>query len=105
MTFQDWQRAIRTHATAAGVELPDATVDEIAEHLEDIRAAAGRDGCSEAEAAARARTALEESTLEVLREHAARRAAAREFADTVPVPPAPGKSLNMRGAFRLAIRQ
>src|SRR5690349_1914968 len=62
----DWQADIRAHAAHSGVVLTDAVVEEMAEHLEDIYAGALRDGCSESDARARARTALEESTMDIL---------------------------------------
>jgi predicted permease len=89
---RDWPREVRAQGRAAGIELPPATVDEISQHLDEIFAAALRDGCSDAEAGARARAALEESTLEILGGVAASE-------------PMTGRSLNTAGALRLAVRQ
>ena len=100
----DWQADIRAHASRADVDLTDATVEEIAEHLEDIYTGAMRDGCTESEARARARTALEESTMDVLRRvrvaTPSRQAMAEAVAHT-----SGGTSLNLSGALRLAVRQ
>ena len=49
----------------AGLDLPQATVDELALHLDDLYAAARADGASDAEARdARTDRALDESTLD-----------------------------------------
>ena len=99
----DWRRDVAARAAAAGITLPEATIEEMAEHLDEIYAAALRHGASEADAQARARAALEESTLDVLRGQPAR-----------PASPSPspfvaasstGQSLNLVGAIRLAVRQ
>ena len=99
----DWRRDVAARAAAAGITLPEATIEEMAEHLDEIHAAALRHGASEADAQARARAALEESTLDVLRGQPAR-----------PASPSPspfvaasstGQSLNLVGAIRLAVRQ
>jgi putative ABC transport system permease protein len=102
----DWQAEIRAHASRAGVVLPDATLEEIAEHLEDIYAAAIRDGCTTADAHARARVALEESTLDVLRRTPATTPSrpAREEADLI-ASASGGHRLNLSAALRLAVRQ
>ena len=68
----DWRRDVAARAAAAGITLPEATIEEMAEHLDEIYAAALRHGASEADAQARARAALEESTLDVLRGQPAR---------------------------------
>ena len=99
----NWRRDVAARAAAAGITLPEATIEEMAEHLDEIHAAALRHGASEADAQARARAALEESTLDVLRGQPAR-----------PASPSPspfvaasstGQSLNLVGAIRLAVRQ
>lgn len=104
MTTTDWRHDITAKAAAAGIELPATTVEEIAEHLDEIYAAAVRDGCGAADARARARAALDESTMDVLSGHAARRAAAAHAA-AAAVPAADGKSLNLVGALKVAVRQ
>lgn len=103
MTDFDWRQEIEQRAGAAGVILPEATIQEIAEHLDEVYVAALREGCAPAEAAAAARAVLEESALDPLRSQPTRRAS------TGPTsPPAigrSGKTLNVRGALRLAVRQ
>jgi putative ABC transport system permease protein len=100
----NWRRDIEACAKAAGSTLSDATIEEMAEHLDEIYAAAIRDGVSEDEARARARTALDESALEMLR---ARPATATSSSPSpfVAVAPVRGQSLNFAGAIRLAVRQ
>ena len=68
----DWRAAVQRHAEAAGVELPSPTVDELAQHLDDLYAAALAEGASTDEAHARAVAALAESSLSALRRHARR---------------------------------
>ena len=100
----NWRRDLAGRANAAGLTLPDATIEEMAEHLDEIYAAAIRDGVSEDEARARARTALDESALEMLR---ARPATGTSSSPSpfVAVAPVGGQSLNFAGAIRLAVRQ
>jgi putative ABC transport system permease protein len=99
----DWRRDIGVRASAAGVTLPEATIEEMAEHLDEIYAAAVRSGASEDDARARARAALEESTLDVLRARAARPAS--QSPSPFVAAPSTGQSLNLAGAIRLAVRQ
>ncbi len=102
----DPRAEVRQHASAAGIELPEATVDEIAVHLEDLYTAARAEGAPEADARARARDALNESEFSVLGRHASRyrkRLWARQ-ADTM-ARAAGGRSLNVLSAIRLAFRQ
>jgi putative ABC transport system permease protein len=100
----NWRRDIEARAKAAGLTLSDATVEEMAEHLDEIYAAAIRNGVSEDQARARARTALDESALEMLR---ARPATATSSSPSpfAAVAPVGGQSLNFAGAIRLAVRQ
>jgi putative ABC transport system permease protein len=100
----NWRRDIEARAKAAGLTLSDATIEEMAEHLDEIYAAAIRDGVSEDEARARARTALDESALEMLRARPAT-ATSRSPSPFVAVAPVGGQSLNVAGAIRLAVRQ
>jgi hypothetical protein len=65
----DWRREIAARAKAAGVTLPEATIEEIAEHLDEIYAAAVRSGANHADARRRARMAIDESRFDVLRGH------------------------------------
>ncbi|HLG55449.1 MAG TPA: ABC transporter permease [Vicinamibacterales bacterium] len=103
---RDWRREILARAAAAGIDLPEATVEEIAEHLNEIRAAARREGRTEEEAQARAQAALEESTIDVLRSHASRSRGVPHAPDDAAAIGAPdGKALNVGGAIRLAVRQ
>lgn len=102
----DWQADIRAHAAHSGVVLTDAVVEEMAEHLEDIYAGALRDGCSESDARARARTALEESTMDILGRLPRPVPPARAMTEVEAIAHASdGISLNMPGALRLAVRQ
>jgi putative ABC transport system permease protein len=102
----DLRAEVRRHVARSGVELPDATIDELVAYLEDLHAAAIEDGASPAEARTRALKALEESAFSQLYRHAAthpdRAQAAR--AD-VMARSAGGRSLNVMSAIRLAIRQ
>jgi putative ABC transport system permease protein len=98
--------AIQGHVAKSGVDLPDATIDELVTHLEDVHASAIEDGASEADARTCALAALEESAISVLRRHAARspdRLQARR-ADAV-ARMSSGRSLNVLSAIRLAFRQ
>jgi putative ABC transport system permease protein len=99
----DWRRDIAGRAKAAGFALPDATIEEMAEHLEEIYAAAIRDGVSDAEARSRAQAALDESAFDVL----PRRPAPALHPSASPFAAAPNgrQSLNFAGAIRLAVRQ
>jgi hypothetical protein len=97
---------ILRRATAAGVVLPSSTVDELAEHIEDVIAAARADGTSEDGTRRAALAALDEAPFAPLRRHAARnpeRLQAR-LADA-RARGAGGRSLNVLSAIRLAIRQ
>ena len=102
----EWRRIVREHAVASGVDLPDASIDEIALHLDDLYAEARNDGLSDHEARRRAIAALEESAFSVLRRHAARDSrrsytrAANEQAHS-----ARGRSLSVLSALRMAFRQ
>src|SRR5262245_37933820 len=101
MSF-DPRAEVRRHVAKAGLDLPDATVDELVAYLEDLHAAALDEGASPRDARQRALAALEESPLTVLRSHAAkhpdRDRAAR--ADLM-ARSAGGRSLNVLSALRL----
>jgi predicted permease len=98
----DWRRDVA--AKAAGVTLPDATIEEIAEHLDEIYRAAVRDGATDAEAQRRARATLDESVFDVLRVRPAS-AAGPPPSPFVSAPSFGGQSLNLAGVIRLAVRQ
>jgi putative ABC transport system permease protein len=100
----DWRPAIAARAKTAGLTLPEATVEELAEHLDEIYTAALRDGMNEADARTRARAALDESAFDVLR---ARRAPAviPSPSPFVAAPPNGRQRLNFASAIRLAVRQ
>jgi predicted permease len=100
----DWRHDITTRAKAAGVTLPEATIEEMAEHLDEIYTAALRDGASDRDARGRARAALDESALDVLRVRSAR-AASQSPSPFVAPAFGGGQHLNWAGAIRLAIRQ
>jgi predicted permease len=90
----DWRGLVRARATAAGVALPQATVDELALHLDDLYGAALTEGLSHDAALARTTTALEESGFAVLGRHAHRTPDSSVSA-----------TLNATGAIRVAFRQ
>src|SRR5262245_17549856 len=100
-----WHDAIQAQAKKAAVDLPPATVDELALHLDDLYAAAIAEGMSAADAHRRAVAALQESTLDVLRRHAARDArrthTARADHDARAVQ---GRSLLVLSSLRMALR-
>jgi hypothetical protein len=102
MSTIDWRGHIAARAKAAAITLSDATIEEMAEHLDEIYMAAHRDGASEADANARAKAALEESTLDVLRKQPARPIA---HVSSPFVAPPTGQRLNFGGALGLAVRQ
>ena len=100
----DWRHDIGVRAQAAGLTLPESTIEEMAEHLDEIYLSAVRDGASDAEAQTRARAALDESAFDVLppRPAPAVRPTPSPFAATAPNG---RQSLNLAGAIRLAVRQ
>ncbi len=101
----DWHAAVRRSGSAAGVDLPRATVEELAEHLADAYAAACRDGADDETARRRALAALEGSTLAVLRRHATRdpeRTRMRQTDDLART--ASGRSLHVIPSLRMALR-
>ena len=105
--MNDWHQLIRQHAQHASVDLPDAMVDELALHLEDIHAAALADGASDDEARMRVIRAVEESTLSILRQAAARnpRRPYGRQADDLARHHASRGSFNVLSAIRMALRQ
>src|SRR5262245_10218989 len=102
----DWRHLVRSHADAAGVDLPPATVDELAQHIEDIHAASRAAGASDEDARRAAIAALEESRFAVLRPHA-RRDPRRSYAAVAEETSRASRrrSLSMPSALRMAIRQ
>jgi hypothetical protein len=102
----DLRAAVLSHVSKSRVDLPDATVDELVIHLEDLYASAIDDGASESDARTQTLVALEESAISLLRRHAERsphRAQTRQ-ADAVSRASS-GRSLNVLSAIRLAFRQ
>jgi predicted permease len=59
----DWKALVIEHARRAGANLPPATIDELAAHLDDLYLATRADGASPDVARRRALRALEESAL------------------------------------------
>lgn len=102
----DLRDEVRRHVARSGVELPDATIDELVAYLEDLHHSAIEDGVSAHEARQRVMAALEESAFSVLQRHAQhhpdRLHAAR--ADAM-ARSAGGRSLNVLSAIKLALRQ
>jgi putative ABC transport system permease protein len=92
--LHDWRQHVRAHAAQSGIELPSATLDELAMHLDDVYQAARAEGLDDTAAQARAVATLNESRLTVLERHAVRSARVTEKA-----------SLNVIGAIRIALRQ
>ena len=102
----DWRPLVRRHAERAGVDLPQATVDEMALHLDDLYAAARAQGLSDADARAQALSALDESPMSMLQRHASRdprRPYTRAADDTARA--ATRGSFSVVSAIRLALRQ
>jgi putative ABC transport system permease protein len=102
----DIRDEVRRRVAAAGLTLPDATVDELVTYLEDLHAAAIDDGASAVEAQRLTMAALEESAFAVLRRHAAthpdrQRARHADWQARA----AGGRSLHVVSAIRLALRQ
>ena len=97
---------IDRHIATSGIDLPAATVDELAAYLEDLHAAALDDGASPDEARRRALAALEESALSLLHRHATTHPDHRQAARAdLLAQSATGRSLNVLSAIMLAVRQ
>jgi putative ABC transport system permease protein len=88
----DWRLTVQRHAARASVHLPPHTVDELAQHLEDLYTAARAKDLPESEARICAMRALQESPLTSLA-HRAR-----------PESRLP-RSFNVASALRVALRQ
>jgi putative ABC transport system permease protein len=102
----DLRAAVLSHVAESGVDLPDATIDELVAYLEDLYAGAVEDGASEADAQRRTLAALEESAFSLLQRHASRSPDRRQarHADVL-ARTSGGRSLNVLSAIRLAFRQ
>lgn len=97
---------VQRHIAKSGVDLPDATVDELVAYLDDLHADAIADGASAGEARTRALAALGESAFSLLQRHAATHSDRRQAARAdVMASTAGGRSLNVMSAIRLAMRQ
>jgi len=102
----DPRAEVLRHVAKAGIELPDATLDELVAYLEDLRAAALDEGASADEARRRTLAALEESAFSLLRRHAAKHPDRAQAARAdLAARSAGGRSLNVLSAIRLALRQ
>lgn len=102
----DWRGLVRQHARRAAADLPPATLEELALHLEDIYHAALEQSGDAGEARSSAMAALEESALSVLRPTAARRAQHSQVRRAGEVScGVQGRSLHVVSAFRTALRQ
>jgi putative ABC transport system permease protein len=105
MARPSWREIVRRHAADSGAtRLPPHVVDELSAHLEDLYRAARAQGAGEDAAIERAMAALRESPLESL--------AGPRVRAQPPAPPVAGfhqtsplRSLSMRHAIRLALRQ
>lgn len=102
----DSRDVVIRHVAKAETDLPDATIDELVAHVEDLYAAAIEDGASDDEARAKAVAALEESAFSMLRRHASRSPERfhAQRADAM-ARASGGRSLNVVSALRLALRQ
>ena len=102
----EWHEAVRRHAAAAGLDLPDATVDELAQHLEDLSSAERAAGAAPEAARERALAALAAGDLEGLRPHAARHPdRARASRAELETRLYRRRSFHVTSALRLAVRQ
>jgi putative ABC transport system permease protein len=103
---RDWAALVASRARAAGAVLPPATIDELAEHLEDIYLAARTRGAPHADAHGAAIQALDRSGFEPLQRMrlADPRAGQRRLADDVAAS-SRSRSLAMTYALRMALRQ
>lgn len=102
----DLRREVLRHVARSGVELPDATIDELVAHLEDLQAAALDEGATANEARRRMLAALEESAFSLLQRHAARHPQRSQTARADLIARgAGGRSFNVWSAIRLALRQ
>ena len=101
----DPRAEIRRRAEKSSVTLPESTVEELVAYLDDLRSSAVEDGASEAEARQRALAALEESAFALLQHHAAKHPDRERAARADLVATSSGRSLNVMGAIRLALRQ
>ena len=105
MAHPHWPDLVRRHAEATGAaRVPLHVVDELSAHLEDLYQAARAQGASESDAVDRALAALRESPIDSLLGPRRRaRHPAESRAGHLPVSPL--RSLSMRHALRLAVRQ
>jgi predicted permease len=87
----NFRAEIQRHVAKSGVNLPDATIDELVAYLEDLHANALEEGVTPDEARRRAMAALEESAFSLLQRYS--------------LPHPGGRSLNVLSAVRLAMRQ
>jgi putative ABC transport system permease protein len=102
----DPRAEVLRHVAKSGIELPDATVDELVAYLEDFHHAALEDGADPNDARRRATAALEESALSLLQCHAAKHPdRARADRADILAGSSGGRSLNVLSALRLAVRQ
>jgi putative ABC transport system permease protein len=102
----DLRAEVRRHVATSGVDLPDATIDELVAYLEDLHANAVDEGASPAEARERAMAALKESAFSLLQRHAAKHPDRQQAARAdLMARTAGGRSLNVMSAIRLAVRQ
>jgi putative ABC transport system permease protein len=105
-TRLDLRDEVRRHVAKSGVELPDATIDELVAYLEDLHHSAMEDGVSAQEARRRVMAALEESAFSMLQRHAQRHPDRHHAARADAMArSAGGRSLNVLSAIKLALRQ
>ncbi len=102
----NFRHEIERRVAKSGLVLPDATLDELVAHLEDLHAAALDEGATADEARRRAMAALEESAFSLLQRHAVRHPDRLQAAGADLVAHASGgRSLNVMSAITLALRQ
>jgi putative ABC transport system permease protein len=102
----NFRSEVERHVATSGVVLPAATIDELVAYLEDLHTAALDEGASPNEARRRTLAALEESAFSLLQRHAVKHPDRVQAvrADLV-AQSSSGRSLNVLGALKLALRQ
>jgi putative ABC transport system permease protein len=105
--MNDWRALVREEARQSGVDLPAATVEELALHLEDAERAARERGATAADAQARALDVLRQSSLAGLARHASRHAerTRARHAEVAVGAGGEGRGRHLFGAFGTAARQ
>ena len=103
----DWAALVRAHARETAVDLPPATIDELAAHLEDLYLAARAAGAIDADALDTVRQTLQTSGLDLLQSvrRPDSRAARARHADGLAAAARSRSSFAMVHGLRIALRQ